>query len=165
VFHWIGNEAGAKFDQIVTAKTGSGASAREASFQVKGEREPSGKVDVSKLVIIFLGAVAAERRAAPTGYASHDFADAPIEEAQTILDPIHRDKLGRINGLDAVPAEERAVVKFTIFQYFRSNPPKLGTRNAEVDAIVPIPNPPAGWCVSARKAGRSVLSAKAVWYR
>ena len=151
-----------KFDQVVTAKTGTGASAQAASFQVKGEREPSGKVDASKLVIIFLGAVAAEQRTAPAGYASHEFADAQIEQAQTVVDPTHNDKLGRINGLDSVPAEERAAVKFAIFQYFQSNTdpqhPRPGTRNAEVDAIVPIPNPPAGMATRANTGRRALYT-------
>jgi Domain of unknown function (DUF4157) len=163
VFHWIENEAGPKFDQVITAKTGSGASAGAASFLVKGEREPSGKVDASKLVIIFLGTTAVERRTAAADYASHDFADAQIEEAQTVLDPTHNDKLGRINGLDSVPTEERAAVKFAIFQYFRSNVadphhPRPGTRNAEVDAIVPILNPPAGMATRANTNRRALYT-------
>jgi hypothetical protein len=154
VFHWIENEAGAKFDQIITAKTRGGTT----SFRIKGEKDPSGKVNVSDLVIMFL-----ERHAAPADYASHDFADAAIEDAQTVPDSIHQDKLGRINGLDSVPAEERAVVKFAIFQYFRSNTadprrPRPGTRNAEVDVILPIPNPPAGMATRANTNRRALYT-------
>jgi hypothetical protein len=139
VFHWIENEAPGKFDQIVTAKSGSGA----ASFRIKGERDPSGKINVSDLAIMLV-----ESRAAPAGYSSHDFADALIEEAQSTPDPIRGDKLGRIGGLDGVKeAAERAAVKYAVYQYFRSNTedprhPRPGTRNAEVHAIVPIPDPP-----------------------
>jgi Domain of unknown function (DUF4157) len=137
VFNWIENAAGARFDQVIVARTGSGASARAASFHVKGEKDHAR--NVSNLVIVFLGAVAAERRTAGADYLSHDFADTQIEEAQTVLDPIHKDKLGKINGLDKVPAPERASVKYAIWLYFRN-----GTRNAEVDAIVPILDPPLG---------------------
>jgi hypothetical protein len=147
VFHWIENAAPSKFDQIVTAKSGSGAGARAASFHITGTKDRGGKV--SDLVIVFLGAVAAERRTTTADYHAHDFADAQLEEASTVLDPIHRDKLGRINGLDSVPEAERGPVKFAISQYFRSNAtdpgnPRRGTRNAEVDAIVPILDPPIG---------------------
>ena len=146
VFNWIENAAPAHFDQVITTSSGSGARAQSASFHVKGDKEPSG--NVANLVIVFLGAVAPSRQAAPAGYASHDFADKGVEDAQTTLDPVRQDKLGTINGLERAHAEERAAVKFAIVQYFQSDPAaasdpakhRRGTRNAEVDAIVPIPD-------------------------
>jgi hypothetical protein len=144
VFNWIENAAPDRFDQVITTTSGSGARAQSASFHVKGTKEPSGKV--ADLTIVFLGAVAPSRQAPPAGYAAHDFADKGIEDAQTTLDPLQQDKLGTINGLDRAHPEERAAVKFAILQYFRSQPStdpakqRSGTRNAEVDAIVPIPD-------------------------
>jgi hypothetical protein len=85
-----------------------------------------------------VGAIHASRQAVPPGYASHDFADENIEQAQNPLDPKKQDKLGKLNDIDKVPTDERASVKYAIWQYFES-----GTRNAEVDAIVPIANAPA----------------------
>ena len=122
VFSWIETRAPAKFDQIV--KTPS------ATFEVKGEKDPSGSV--SGLTIIRLAA-APSSRTPPAGYAAHDFGDPMIEEAQSTANPVKGDRLGTITGLDKVPESERASVKYAIWQYFRG-----GTRNAEIDAIVPI---------------------------
>jgi hypothetical protein len=150
VFNWIENTAPQHFDQVITTTTGNGASAQSASFHVTGAKERSGKV--SDLIIVFLGSVTPSRQATPVDYASHDFADKGIEEAQTTLDPVMNDKLGMISGLDQAHAEEHAAVKFTILQYFQSDPGakadpvkhRTGTRNAEVDAIVPIPGSLSG---------------------
>ena len=68
----------------------------------------------------------------PTGYTGHDFGDLKLEEAG-------KDKklLGKITLPAAMPGDEIMPVKFTIWQYFQT-----GTRNAEVDAIVPVPGTP-----------------------
>lgn len=137
VFNWIQNVAGRAFDQVITASVtrgvGKTAVTRETSFQVQGAKDASGTI--TSLTIRFLGAVLPTKQTPPADYASRDFADLEIEEAQTTNDPKKGDKLGTINGLSKVPGSEQLSVKFAIWQYFRG-----GTRNAEVDAIVPIAN-------------------------
>ena len=104
---------------------------------------------MSDLVITFLGDAAHVRQAVPgSGYLGKDFGDKAIEDVQTTADPLLKDKLGAIRFVGPIPAAERGPVKFAIAQYFKSqsptDPAKQGTRDAEVDAIVPIP-PPRGW--------------------
>jgi hypothetical protein len=132
VFHWIETQAPApKFDQILTIPAGSGSSSPAASFEVGGDKAPSGKL--SNVTVIYLGATAATQKAATTGYGSHDFAEEGIEELQTLGDPVRHEKLGTLKGIDRLAPAERAAVRYSIGQYFRG-----GTRNAEVDAIVPL---------------------------
>src|SRR5262249_2851232 len=66
VFPWVEDTAPAKFDQVITAKSGSGTGARAASFHITGTKDRDGKV--SDLIIVFLGAVAPERRATAADY-------------------------------------------------------------------------------------------------
>jgi len=134
VFNWIENQAPRRFDQLLATPT--------ASFHVKGEKDRSDKV--SGLVITFLGAVAPSQQAAPADYLKHDFSDKAIEDVRATADPLLNDTLGAITGIGTVPEGERGAVKFAIGQYFRSQPSadaskqRTGTRNAEVDAVVPI---------------------------
>ena len=141
VYSWMERAAPDKFDQLLTITVGN----QSTSFMVKGTKDPSGRVTAA--AIIYVGSTVVAR--VPQDYFSHDFSDVSIEELQTSQDPIHRDKLGRINGLDPRHVEEHSAVKYVIAKYFKSdqsNPanPKVGTRDAEVDAIVPIVNPPLG---------------------
>ncbi len=137
VFNWIQNTAGNTFDQVittsVTTKVGKKSVTRETSFQVQGSKAASGSI--TSLTVRFLGAVLPSKLSPPADYSQKDFADLEIEEAQTKNDPKKGDKLGTVNGLSSVPSGEQLSVKFAIWQYFRG-----GTRNAEVDAIVPIAN-------------------------
>jgi Domain of unknown function (DUF4157) len=70
--------------------------------------------------------------AAPAGYAKHDIGDLHLEKSATGNHP-----LGKVTLPTAMPADEVLPVKFAVWQYFQS-----GTRNAEVDAIVPLPGTP-----------------------
>jgi hypothetical protein len=133
VFNWIQLSAPTPFDQVVTATVSKGKRTRSASFHVKGAKNASG--DVTSLRIDFLGAVAPSEATPPPDYASHDYADLQIENAQTVKDPTRSDRLGKVGGLSRLPADEQLSVKFAIWQYFKG-----GTRNAEVDAIVPVAN-------------------------
>lgn len=69
-------------------------------------------------------------RQPPAGYSAKDFQDWELEQLQARA----VDKLGKIDGLDKVPADEQYSVKFAIRQYFTAGK----ARNAEVDTIVPI---------------------------
>jgi hypothetical protein len=133
VFNWIQTTASASFDQTVTTSVAKKTTTQSSSFHVKGSKDASN--NITSLTIEFLGNVAPTTEAAPTDYASHDFADFAIEEAQTKADPAKKDKLGALNGISTAPAGEQLSVKYAIWQYFKG-----GTRNAEVDAIVPIAN-------------------------
>jgi hypothetical protein len=66
----------------------------------------------------------------PAGYSKHDFGDLKLEEAAG-KEKAH---LGAITWPTKMPADEVIPVKYTIWRYFQD-----GTRNSEVDAIVPIP--------------------------
>jgi hypothetical protein len=70
--------------------------------------------------------------APPSGYAGHDYGDLKLEEAGK-----DNKLLGKITLPAAMPGDEIIPVKYTIWQYFQT-----GTRNAEVDAIVPMPGTP-----------------------
>jgi len=134
VFNWIEKGAPRRFDQLLATPT--------ASFQVKGEKDTSD--NVTSLVITFLGATTPTQQAPPPDYLKHDFSDKDVEDLRATADPLLNDRLGAITGIEAVPEGERGAVKFAVVQYFKSRPAgnagreRKGTRNAEVDAIVPI---------------------------
>jgi len=140
VFHWIARRAPRQFDQVITTTNPGGS----ASFHVKGKKEgPSD--DVAGLVITFLGAAAPTPQHPSADYLTKDFGDKAVEDVQSTADPLLGDKLGTISGLDRLGVEERGPVKLAIVQYYKSQPSadrarrQAGTRNAEVDAIVPVP--------------------------
>jgi hypothetical protein len=125
--------------------TGRARGSPDLAYRITFNPPPAqGKKGIVDAVFLAQGRAAgsvqgASRQAVPAAYAAHDFADEDIEEAQTRPDPQKGDKLGQLIGLDKLPADERASVKYAIYQYFAANK----TRNAEVDAIVPIVNSPA----------------------
>jgi hypothetical protein len=137
VFNWIENTAGQSFDQVITTSVtttkGKTTVTRSASFDTKGTKDQSG--NITSLSIAFLGSVLPSAQTPPTGYGDKDDADLHIEDAQSNSDPKKKDKLGTINGVSGAPADEQLSIKFAVWQYFKG-----GTRNAEVDAIVPIAN-------------------------
>ncbi len=134
VFNFIDNVAPDPFDQIITTEVsppaGSKALPQKASFQVKGSKTGG---SVQDLEIKFLGALPTTEVKPPAGYNDKDRLDLKIEELQTTEHKTKKDKLGAISGLDKLPADEKAPVKYVIWQYFGN-----GTRNAEVDAVVPV---------------------------
>ena len=71
-----------------------------------------------------------ETRSAVISQAGDQDADALVAEAQARPDPA--DRLGTLNIPDTVPMEEVSLIKITIVAYFDA-----GTRNAEVDAVIP----------------------------
>ena len=106
---------------------------RSACFHITGTKVPTGPI--IKLGIVFLGEAVPVTSELPARYNARDFADLQIEKIQTETETQDRDKLGPITGLVELPAEERLPAKYAIWQYFGK-----GTRDAEIDAIVPIPN-------------------------
>jgi hypothetical protein len=134
VFNWIENVAKDPFEQIVTTEVvppaGGNTPVQKATFHIKGKK-PGG--NIQDLVIRFLGAVAPTKASPPAGYHDKEKLDLKIEELQSQPHKTAGDKLGAIKGLDAQPTDEKVPVKYVIWQYFNN-----GTRNAEVDAIVPI---------------------------
>jgi hypothetical protein len=110
--------------QIVTTSSTIGKQLHETTFSVtSGSAGP---------VIAFVAESTPTTAAPPAGYAGHDYGDLKLEEAG-------KDKalLGKVTLPPGTPADEAIPLKYTIWQYFQG-----GTRNAEVDAIVPIPGTP-----------------------
>jgi hypothetical protein len=139
IANWINFQASARFDQILATELRQRSGHPSTLFHVIGRKDAvDGATD---LMIEFLGPGPALTFDPPQDYALRDFADLQIERAQQEPDIQKHDRLGAVNGLEALPASERLSVKFAIWQYFKS-----GTHNAEVHAIIPI-----------AKTGRRVL--------
>jgi hypothetical protein len=133
ILTWIYTSAGPAFDQILPTKVVEGAAVRSACFHVMGTK--AAPELITSLSIVFLGDVVPVTSELPAYYNARDFADLQIEKIQTEAATQDHDKLGAVTGIAELPAEERLPAKAAIWQYF-----KHGTRNAEIDAIVPIPN-------------------------
>ena len=127
LYSWIEN-APPKFEQIVTtSETTPKGKKHDSTYQVQGTKDAKGKL--TSLDIHFLSETPTFIDNPPAGYASKDFADVELEKAQAKAS----DKLGQVNGLATLPTEEQLSVKYVIWQYFAG-----GTRNKEVDVIIPI---------------------------
>lgn len=130
VLAWIAGSAGPSFDQILMTSAAQAGGIRSALFHVAGKKAPSGTV--AQLVIKFLGD-AAPVTSRPSGQQdARDVIDFQIEKLQA--EAREHDRIGDITGLDTLPADERFPAKAAVWQYFAT-----GTRNSEVDAVVPIP--------------------------
>lgn len=127
LYLWIENVPGPAFDQIITTSTPLPAGKKhETNHRVTGTKPSGGKLTV-EITYLSETPITVENPAA--GYAAKDFADISLDEQHAKP----TDKLGTITGLAAVPADEVLSVKYTIGQYFAG-----GTRNKEVDVVVPI---------------------------
>lgn len=139
VFAWIQNKAPNSFDQVISTKVvtkGKKASTtRETLYKVLGSKDATG--NITGLTVTFLGSPRQSTQAPDADYHSKDVMDERLEHAQSTLDPKTKDKLGTVHGISGLPKEEALSVKNAVLQYFEN-----GTRNSEVDAIVPIPDPP-----------------------
>jgi uncharacterized protein DUF4157 len=133
---WVETQAPETFAQIIDAQIPSkpGVAAFDAWFKLEGAKDK--KRQVTGLRITYLPAVSPTSESVATGYRARDAGDAMIEEAQTKPHEQKNDKLGTVSVPASVPADERVAVKYAVAQYFNV----VGTRNAEVDAIVPAPN-------------------------
>lgn len=128
---WIGGSANPAFDQILTTRIAEGNVVRTACFLVTGTKVPSGPI--TSLRITFLGDAAPLTPELPPWYNARDVADFQLEAAQA--EGRGQDKLGTITGIAALAADEQLPAKFAVLQYFHNR-----TRDAEIDAIVPVPN-------------------------
>lgn len=133
---WVETQAPEAFAQIIDSQipAKSGVAAFDAWFKVEGTKDK--KQQVTGLRVTYLTAIYPTLESVATGYRAKDAGDAMIEEAQTKPHEKKNDKLGTVTVPASVPADEQAAVKYSVAQYFNIT----GTRNAEVDAIVPIPN-------------------------
>lgn len=132
LFYWVQRQ-GRSFSQIVITRSvvrkGQTNAVRETHFRAQGTKDDRGKVtslSIERLEAPFN----LTQTWLPKDYHSHDAADALLLEIQEQADPTNHDRLGKVT-LGTVPQDEAFVLKFTIWSYF-----KMGTRNAEVDAIV-----------------------------
>jgi hypothetical protein len=116
------------FKQIVQTSTATPAHA--TTFLAEGSKDAQGAL--TSLTVRLVAQRETTPGTVPADYDTHDYADLKIEEQQALT----KDALGTLNGLAKVPAGERLAVKFAIWQYFKAGK----TRNAEVDAIVPLPD-------------------------
>lgn len=138
LLYWVEKQAPATFDQtviteVVTKQAGQ-RSTNHTWFKVKGGKDRSGTV--TSLLITFLSEMFPLAQAVPADYQAKDYGNALVEQAQAKADPKTNDKLGNVTIPPSVPTDERMSVKFYVAQYFTV----IGTRNAEVDAVIPIPN-------------------------
>jgi len=135
VFYWAEQQRGPAFDQIVITRTterkGTQPPIRERLYRVAGTRNAQGQLaDLS--VQLMPPRFAPTQVWLPPDYHRRDAADALILEIQEQPDPTKKDHLGKVT-LGSVPPEEAFSLKFTLWSYFT-----MGTRNAEVDAVIPI---------------------------
>jgi len=138
LFNWIENVVGQSFEQVVTTKApvpqAKKPAIHESSYSVKGKKDAQKKI--TSLDITFLGPVSTTSETPTEGYKDKDFADLHLEQAQSKADPKKQDHLGKVTYRTPLPSDEALAVKEMIVQYFAAGQ----TRNAEADAIIPIPN-------------------------
>lgn len=148
LFHWIEKQAPNKFNQLIkvqtTTKKKKVTTTRETSFFVEGEKDKTGVLWVR---IRYMGSFNPVLQSVSSDYRARDFSDLLVERAQTTPDEVGRDTLGKVTLPTGISAEEEYAVNYYIVQYFKSYTDKAGakiggTRNAEVDAIIIIPNKP-----------------------
>jgi hypothetical protein len=133
IAYWL-KQQNADFDGVLLTRSipenGKGPP-RETTFRLKGTKQKG--VAIADLHIELL----LDRRPAtvtpPDDYRVRDYADILIHEAQTKPHATLGDKLGYVD-LRGVPAGEVLSAKYAVVRYWRD----VNTRNAEVDAILPI---------------------------
>lgn len=133
LFNWIQNQAPQNFDQVIVTDVTVQSRSRKSSFKVKGNK--TGPGNISGLNIDLLGSAAPQTESPPAGYTGKEGIDVKLEKLQSTSRP-KRNRLGTITGVSTLATSERVSIKFAIYQYFEYGK----TRNAEVDAIIPIPN-------------------------
>ncbi|MDF0668203.1 MAG: DUF4157 domain-containing protein [Nitrospira sp.] len=133
IAYWIKQQSGS-FEQLVVTRSvprdGKG-SPTETLFLVSGKKEKSGAL---RELNIELRPGSRPAEVTPVeDYRNRDYGDLLLENAQSQPDPKKGDTLGYVN-VAGVSSDEVVSVKYVIANYFTV----IGTRNAEVDAVVPI---------------------------
>jgi hypothetical protein len=129
--YWLKEQRGSFQGVVVTKSVPEKGPPLTTTFLVQGQRNKL--YSFVQLDIELIEGGRPEEAVPPADYRSRQFADLMIHEAQTKVDPRHGDKLGHVN-LRGIPADEALSVKVAIVRYWQD----VGTRNAEVDAVVPI---------------------------
>jgi len=109
--------------KIVTTSSGIGKTLHESTLALSTTNTPG----TPRIQLVAQSTPASA--SPPAGYASKDYADFALEEAG-------KDKAAprTVNLPVGIPPDEVVAVKYAVWQYFQG-----GTRDSEVDAIVPIP--------------------------
>jgi hypothetical protein len=128
LYYWIESASSPQFEQIVTTTENPPKGKKhDSSYHVKGMKSTMGKLTSLDIDLLTETPVFIDKP--PTDYANKDASDVELEKAQAKK----ADKLGQVSGLTNLPADEQLSVKYAIWQYFEG-----GTRNKEVDTIIPI---------------------------
>jgi Domain of unknown function (DUF4157) len=133
IAYWVKQQSGSFERLVVTrsvAKGGKGPPT-ETMFLVSGKKEKDGSL--SQLDIELRPGGRPAEVTPMADYRNRDYGDLLLENAQTKPDPTKGDKLGYVN-MGGAPPDEIVSVKSVIANYFTV----IGTRNAEVDAVIPI---------------------------
>lgn len=155
ILYWIGTFAPPKFNQILNTNVMERGARRPGYFQVSGTKSSSGQIQ--RLSIAYIGEAAPVVSPLPTQYNVLDVGDLQLEKLQAGVGTPAKAKLGVIKGIAELPADERLPAKYAIWQYFMR-----GVRNAEVDAIVPIPNKEKRALLTIRFTGNNDVSVQRV---
>ena len=136
LFNWVNTMApqGAFSRVVQTSTPGTGsAGAHDTSMLVTGTKTGTAVTNIGVRFLAFAAPVGMGKPGVYEyywGYRQKDRIEFELEERQERK----KDRLGTIAGVDMLPRDEQIAVNFAILQYYEN-----GTRNAEVDAIVPIP--------------------------
>ncbi|HJV68749.1 eCIS core domain-containing protein [Ideonella sp.] len=128
------SQASGRFDLILQTRSPPKGTARphEATLRIRGVKDAKGATSQLEIELLAEGRLPEARL--PTDYRQRDYGDLLINDAQST--PSKKgDTLGHVD-LSPVPQDEQAAVKLSIVNYFNVT----GSRNVEVDAIVPIPS-------------------------
>jgi len=121
------------FETLVQLATKPGnrlVTVSDASHKFTFRALTQGAADPAKrLSVRYLAATDVTSIAPPARFEIKDSIDFDLERLQ---DPQAKDRLGRLVGVDALSRDERIAVKYAVLTYFQS-----GTRDAEVDAVLP----------------------------
>lgn len=131
--NWLQNApGGGNIDAIVTTQNGTGAAAHHSVFHVTAMRTGTGTTLTGVNIDLVSQTELGPAQTLPADYQQRDGADLELDTLRANASPANR--LGTITTLPAnLPNDELTSIKYAIWQYFSS-----GSRNTEVDAIVPV---------------------------
>jgi len=129
LYRWVELQPGPKFSQLVTtSEMGAGNKKHESTFKVSGDKDQATQ-KVTNFEVTLVGETPLFIDNPPPGYHAKSRVDLELEKPQGAK----KESLGAISGVDTAPADEQLSVKYVIWQYFLT-----GTRNKEVDVVIPI---------------------------